>query len=80
MVAGVTEALVPVAAPYQATGQIDGLLAGQAATVVVNGSEADQPSATPLALVTWLLAALLFAGNIIFLLTALIGSRRTART
>lgn len=82
LVAGVTEALVPVAAPYYATGQLDGIFAGQAATAAVaaaSGVQTDEAPVLPLALAAWLAAALLLAGNIVFFFIGLVGSRRTRK-
>lgn len=82
LLAGVTEALVPVAMPYYATGQLDGVVAGQAATAAIadaSGVQDVQPSTLPLALAAWLVAALLLVGNVIFFFIGLVGSRRTRK-
>lgn len=82
LVAGVTEALAPVAAPYYATGQLDGVLAGQAATAALaeaSGIEDVSLSPQPLALAAWLAAALLLVGNIVYFFIGLVGARRTRK-
>jgi hypothetical protein len=82
LVAGVTEALVPVAAPYYATGQLDGVLGGEAAALAMADEltlEATPSSPQALALAAWLVAGLLLVGNIIFLLLGLAGARRARR-
>jgi ribosomal protein L40E len=82
LVAGVTRALLPVAAPYYASGQIDGLLAGEpaaAAYAATIGAESNG-SQMALAFATWLVVVLLLAGNIVFLFSGLASSRRARRS
>jgi hypothetical protein len=67
VVAGVTRALVPVAAPYLETGQLDGILAGEPAATALAGTD-PPPAQTAQTLATWLVAGLLLVGNLLFLL------------
>jgi hypothetical protein len=78
LVAGVTRALLPVAAPYYSSGQIDALLAGEpaAAAYAAATGAAGSASQTAAALATWLVVALLLVGNIFFAISGVARSRR----
>ncbi len=82
LVAGVTRALLPVAAPYYGSGQIDGLLAGEpgAAAYAAASGGAEPGAQTAAALATWLVVALLLVGNILSAIGAFAGSARSRRS
>lgn len=85
VIAGVTRALAPVAAPYYASGQIDAMLAGEPASLAFASATIEDNtivaeaggSQMAQALATWLVVGLLLAGNFAFLVWGLAGSRRT---
>lgn len=74
ILAGVTEAVAPVAAPYAATGQVQAVLAGAGAAQALGGS--DSSPLTSLALAQWTAVALILVGGVYF---AIVGQPRGDR-
>ena len=81
MVAGVTQALAPVASPYMTSGQLDGLLAGFPATAALQAESGEMSNRARaeldmLTLAQWLTVVLFIVGNLLYLA---FGSRRSRR-
>lgn len=84
MVAGVTQALAPVAGPYVTSGQLDGLLAGFPATAALQAESGEMSNRTQaelemLTLAQWLVVVLFVLGNLLYLAFGARGSQKAAQ-